>query len=161
SATGAVRAPLLGGRWHFQHGPIDIVLEAWGDADECTRAYEQAWARFQTVLPELVRELPTLRKRVVRAKAVSHARAGACARERASSRSETGPVFREDDKIIDAFDNQCPLTGAVAQRMWRACAPFAAVFITPMAAVAGAVADEVIAAMLAGRALRKAYVNNG
>jgi ApbE superfamily uncharacterized protein (UPF0280 family) len=45
--------------------------------------------------------------------------------------------------------------------MWRACAPFADVFITPMAAVAGAVADEVLGAMLAGRALKKAYVNNG
>jgi ApbE superfamily uncharacterized protein (UPF0280 family) len=45
--------------------------------------------------------------------------------------------------------------------MWRACAPLADVFITPMAAVAGAVADEVLAAMVAGRALKKAYVNNG
>jgi ApbE superfamily uncharacterized protein (UPF0280 family) len=35
------------------------------------------------------------------------------------------------------------------------------VFITPMAAVAGAVADEILGAMTAGRALRRAYVNNG
>ena len=34
-------------------------------------------------------------------------------------------------------------------------------FITPMAAVAGSVADEMMAAMLAGRKLDKAYVNNG
>ena len=34
-------------------------------------------------------------------------------------------------------------------------------FITPMAAVAGSVADEMLAAMLAGRRLDKAYVNNG
>jgi ApbE superfamily uncharacterized protein (UPF0280 family) len=34
-------------------------------------------------------------------------------------------------------------------------------FITPMAAVAGSVADEILAAMLAGRRLDKAYVNNG
>ena len=39
--------------------------------------------------------------------------------------------------------------------------PIATRFITPMAAVAGAVADEVLAAMLAGRPLRRAYVNNG
>jgi ApbE superfamily uncharacterized protein (UPF0280 family) len=45
--------------------------------------------------------------------------------------------------------------------MWRACAPLADVFITPMAAVAGAVADEILAAMTAGRDLKKAYVNNG
>ena len=34
-------------------------------------------------------------------------------------------------------------------------------FITPMAAVAGAVADEMLAAMLEGRTLAKAYVNDG
>ncbi|MGO4832305.1 hypothetical protein AB4144_08425, partial [Rhizobiaceae sp. 2RAB30] len=34
-------------------------------------------------------------------------------------------------------------------------------FITPMAAVAGSVADEIMAAMLAGRTVDKAYVNNG
>jgi uncharacterized protein len=39
--------------------------------------------------------------------------------------------------------------------------PHRAVFITPMAAVAGAVADEMLQAMLAGRALDKAYVNDG
>jgi hypothetical protein len=56
---------------------------------------------------------------------------------------------------------ECPLSGAVAKRMWCACAPMAEEFITPMAAVAGAVADEVMAAMIAGRDLSKAYINNG
>lgn len=51
--------------------------------------------------------------------------------------------------------------GAVAQRMVAACQPHAARFITPMAAVAGAVADHVLAAMLEGRNLKRAYVNNG
>jgi ApbE superfamily uncharacterized protein (UPF0280 family) len=45
--------------------------------------------------------------------------------------------------------------------MVAACWPHRAVFITPMAAVAGAVADEMLAALCAGRALEKAYVNNG
>jgi ApbE superfamily uncharacterized protein (UPF0280 family) len=35
------------------------------------------------------------------------------------------------------------------------------VFVTPMAGVAGAVADEALAAMTEGRRLRRAYVNNG
>jgi ApbE superfamily uncharacterized protein (UPF0280 family) len=39
--------------------------------------------------------------------------------------------------------------------------PHRAVYITPMAAVAGSVADEMLQAMLAGRKLDKAYVNNG
>jgi ApbE superfamily uncharacterized protein (UPF0280 family) len=51
--------------------------------------------------------------------------------------------------------------GPVARRMIAAVWPHRAVFITPMAAVAGAVADEILAALLAGRRLATAYVNNG
>ncbi len=54
------------------------------------------------------------------------------------------------------------LDGVVARRMGAAVAPFAARrFITPMAAVAGAVADEVLAAMTAAGDFVRAYVNNG
>lgn len=53
-------------------------------------------------------------------------------------------------------------SGAVAQRMWRAVAGFSEThFITPMAAVAGSVADHVLAAMVENRRLSRAYVNNG
>ena len=51
--------------------------------------------------------------------------------------------------------------GLVARAMHDACLPFAGRFITPMAAVAGAVADAVLAALCRGRALERAYVNNG
>jgi len=52
--------------------------------------------------------------------------------------------------------------GRVAQRMAEAVAPFAARhFITPMAAVAGAVAEEILAAMTNAAALSRAYVNDG
>ncbi len=51
--------------------------------------------------------------------------------------------------------------GAIARAMHAACAPFADRFITPMAAVAGAVADALLAAMTEGRHLRRAFVNNG
>jgi len=51
--------------------------------------------------------------------------------------------------------------GTVAQRMMAAAWPHRATFVTPMAAVAGAVADEMLAALTAGRALRRAYVNDG
>ncbi len=44
---------------------------------------------------------------------------------------------------------QCPLKGIVARRMHAAVAPFASDhFITPMAAVAGSVAEEILGAML-------------
>jgi uncharacterized protein len=50
----------------------------------------------------------------------------------------------------------------IARRMIAACWPHRAVFITPMAAVAGSVADEICAAMLAASPdLRTLYVNNG
>jgi ApbE superfamily uncharacterized protein (UPF0280 family) len=56
--------------------------------------------------------------------------------------------------------------GTTAQRMMAAVRPFAEIrFITPMAAVAGAVADEVLASMLAGFPAddrpHRIYVNNG
>ena len=51
--------------------------------------------------------------------------------------------------------------GATAKRMEAAACRHADVFVTPMAAVAGAVADEVLAAMVAGRTLERAYVNDG
>ena len=51
--------------------------------------------------------------------------------------------------------------GPVARRMEAAVQPHADRFITPMAAVAGAVADHVLAALREGRRLRRAYVNNG
>ena len=51
--------------------------------------------------------------------------------------------------------------GTIARGMTSATRRFQPAFITPMAAVAGAVADEVLAAMVGGRRLDRAYVNNG
>lgn len=122
---GASRMAMLpdGRRLHLQHGPIDIVAEAFGETAEVEAAYRQAGARFATILDELVAELAVLRRPLGRAKPA--------------------------------------LKGPVAQRMLGACWPHRARFITPMAAVAGSVADEVLAAMTAGRSLARAYVNNG
>jgi len=54
------------------------------------------------------------------------------------------------------------LVGVVARRMHAAVAPYATDdFITPMAAVAGAVAEEILGAMLNAASLDRAYVNNG
>ena len=61
-----------------------------------------------------------------------------------------------------ADPERCPLQGVVTRRMHAAVAPFAAEhFITPMAAVAGAVAEEILGAMLREAQLERAYVNNG
>jgi ApbE superfamily uncharacterized protein (UPF0280 family) len=123
----AQRARLPDGRWHFQHGPIDLVIDAEGDAAAVQAAHEAAWARFQTVLTELVAELPLLRQPVPGSATAN------------------------------------PLRGAIARRMWATCAPLvgpAEGFITPMAAVAGAVAQTLVA-RYHGPGITRAWVNNG
>jgi uncharacterized protein len=126
--TGPTAALLADGRrLHLQHGPIDLIIQADGPHSEVLTAYRQATERFQTILTELVDELPALRLPVDRAAA---------------------------------------LTGSVARRMCRATLPHttlahAKTFITPMAAVAGAVGDEILSALVEDRVLSRAYVNNG
>lgn len=73
-----------------------------------------------------------------------------------------------DELVAELPDLRRPVSpettfsGPVAQRMQQACAPLATgSFMTPMAAVAGSVADEVLTAMVAATPLRRAYVNNG
>jgi ApbE superfamily uncharacterized protein (UPF0280 family) len=52
--------------------------------------------------------------------------------------------------------------GVIARFMVAAVAPYCAgTFITPMAAVAGAVAEEILASMTSAANLSRAYVNNG
>jgi ApbE superfamily uncharacterized protein (UPF0280 family) len=83
-------------------------------------------------------------------------------------------AWRRFTSILDELCRELPLlrapatpggswpTGRVARRMRAAVAPLCAErFITPMAAVAGAVAEEVLGAMVAAAPLQRAYVNNG
>lgn len=113
-----------GRRLHLHHGPIDLIVEAFGETAEIRAAYAQARQRFETILTELVEELPGLRR-------------------------PAAPLPR---------DFCCP----TARRMEAAAALFASeTFVTPMAGVAGAVADEVLCAMTANRRLERAYINNG
>jgi len=53
---------LSDGRLHLQHGPIDLIIEAFGATREVEAAYLQASDSFTTVLVELVSELNDLRK---------------------------------------------------------------------------------------------------
>lgn len=54
------------------------------------------------------------------------------------------------------------LSGPIAKRMTGAVAPYASgTFITPMAAVAGAVAEEILDTMIRTSHLERAYVNDG
>jgi ApbE superfamily uncharacterized protein (UPF0280 family) len=61
SGSGASRRELGDGRWRFQHGPIDCIVAAEGDARAVEDCVERAWQRFGGMLDELVGELPLLR----------------------------------------------------------------------------------------------------
>jgi uncharacterized protein len=55
-----------------------------------------------------------------------------------------------------------PAAGVIAKRMQAAVTPYCEqTFITPMAAVAGAVAEEILKNMTSAAKLSRAYVNNG
>jgi uncharacterized protein len=61
-----------------------------------------------------------------------------------------------------ASEDGRPPSGSIAQRMLAAVRPYATrMFITPMAAVAGAVAEEILEAMTNAARLTRAYVNDG
>ena len=125
--SGPQRARLPDGRWHWQHGPIDLVIGADGDAAAVASADADAWAQFQGLLGVLVAELPLLRQPVAAAPATN------------------------------------PLRGPVARCMWAACAPLreaAGCYLTPMAAVAGSVAQALIA-HYQRPGIARAWVNNG
>ncbi len=113
-----------GRRLHLQDGPIDLIVQAWGNDADVRGAYDAAVRRFTGLLDTLCKELTELRK--------------------------------------PADPLRCKLQGKVARRMHAAVTPFASEhFITPMAAVAGAVAEEILEAMVEAAHLKRAYVNNG
>ncbi len=122
-AQAQVRLLADGRRLHLHHGPIDLIVEAFAEADERAAAYRRITTRFATVLEELVAELGELRR--------------------------------------PATTTPRSFNGSTARRMEQAVCPLSADFITPMAAVAGAVADETLAALVEGGDVAKAYVNDG
>lgn len=109
-------------RLHLSDGPINLVINAWGRPEAVEHAYGAAAKRFETILMELVEELPKLRMRV---------------------------------SDLSGFKGQ------VAKRMYTATEPYKEFFITPMAAVAGSVADEILSVLRSSADLDKIYVNNG
>jgi uncharacterized protein len=113
-----------GRRLHLQDGPIDLIVEAFGELNEVNASYRVAAQRFVHVLDELCGELTFLRQ---------------------ATRAH-GPLP----------------SGVIARRMVTAVSPYCErIFITPMAAVAGAVAEEILGIMTAAAKLSRAYVNNG
>lgn len=89
------------------------------------------------------------------------AAAVACAYTAATARFAT--ILGELVAELPALRRQgVAVEGVTAQRMAAAVAPHQRrTFVTPMAAVAGAVADEILAAMREAAPLTRAFVNNG
>ncbi|MEQ1615534.1 MAG: UPF0280 family protein [Hyphomicrobiaceae bacterium] len=125
--TASVRL-IAGNRLYLQHGPIDLIIGADGEAAEVEKSYVAAAKAFPGILPALVAELALLRTRVTHP------------RPRSGGGKGNHPV---------------------ARRMHAAVWPYRDRFITPMAAVAGSVADHLLEKMLQAAPLRRAYVNNG
>ena len=130
---GPQRAVLGERRWRFVHGPIDVVLQADGEPDACAAAFDDAWQVFGAILPALVRDLPLLRRPL--------------------------PVA----PVAAAIEPEAQASSATGRAMIAACAPLAirfGVYLTPMAAVAGAVADTLIRPF-ARPGITRAAANNG
>jgi ApbE superfamily uncharacterized protein (UPF0280 family) len=134
--AGAVRRRLDRERWHFQHGPIDcIVGVAAGEGVDRVGAAEAA---------------------VGLAVEQAWARFGGVLAELVGEL----PLLRGD--LSSARPARDAVRGSVARRMVAACRPYAqaGTFITAMAAVAGSVAEELVA-FFERPGIARAYVNNG
>ena len=107
-------------RLFLQHGPINIVLEAFGI--DKNLAYRNVKKYFETILDQLVLDLALLKKEVV---------------------------------LNRKFNNK------ISQSMQDATEKYSPTFITPMAAVAGSIADNILRVLINDTNLEKAYVNNG
>lgn len=84
------------------------------------------------------------------------------AHQRAWRRFETvlAELVRELDELQRPVGNSMCVGGIVARRMWKACYPFRASYITPMAAVAGSVAQEIVSCY-SSPSISRAAINNG
>jgi len=155
-----------GRRLHLHDGPIDLIIQADGTRGAVEQAYKAAATRFVTILDELCAELPLLRTRVL-----------------PNSPRPKGPIAqRMFDAVLRCASPPVgvqhagphvrtisPTTGAqqvgIAREVWWHSHSWLCssnpIFITPMAAVAGAVAEAVLAEMKQVADLRRAYVNNG
>ncbi len=168
---------LSDGRLHLSHGPIDVVLRAWGEPEAVDIAYMAVAERFADILPELCAELPALKtpvgERTIPNTSTTGFPSPLWGGVRGGGNPEPGcsgipPTLSlphkggGDPAARSSLSNEAQFPcSPVGRRMVAACRPFANVFVTPMAAVAGAVADELLAVMREAAELERAYVNDG
>jgi uncharacterized protein len=151
-----------------QQGPIDLIIGIEGEPAVLDAAIERAWLRFERVLEELVAELAFLRTPVPITGSnlvESNLANGNFAGNGLAGNGLTGNA-QSYNGLADPKRTgleRTPARGPVAQSMFQSCAPyglFDAIFVTPMAAVAGCVAQEILA-FLKEPGIDKSWVNNG
>jgi uncharacterized protein len=120
-----------GSRWRFHWGPSDVFISADGPTPAIDKGLDRAWECFADLLPGLVARLSSLR-----------------------SSAPTDWASSPEDPEHAAQ--------RVATRMSKAVLPFAeqGLFITPMAAVAGSIAQELLDCFDL-QEMKKVVVNNG
>ncbi|MFA7624710.1 MAG: UPF0280 family protein [Pusillimonas sp.] len=132
AAGGAQWAVLDTGTHHFQHGPIDLIVRVDGHGVPAGKA--EALSGVASESRAFALEAAWQRFAVILPELVAEL-----------------PVLRQPvpSSLTTASIDQ-RFASPVARRMGEACWPFRHGFVTPMAAVAGAVADEVLQALLFG-----------
>lgn len=124
---GAMAAFLSGDRLHLQHGPINLIIRAYGLPASVAECYEKVIGEFPSLLNGLVTDLTVLRQ----------------------------PISKLSG------ESQIAVEDVTAKRMTAAVSAYASEFLTPMAAVAGAVADQVIDWVRPVVGIDRCFVNNG
>jgi uncharacterized protein len=160
-------------RWHFQHGPIDLIIGIEGDSAVLDAAIERAWLRFERVLEELVAELaflktpvPTAGSDLIESNSLNDEFAGYGLAGLGLAGNVLAGKAGSDMGLSDPKTPRLErpaARGLVAQSMFQSCAPYGlldAIFVTPMAAVAGCVAQNILA-FLKEPGIDKSWVNNG
>ncbi len=155
SPSTAKQASLLadGNRLYLCQGPIDLIIHAQGikgNVSEVAKAYQQARMAFAGILDDLVCELELLRAPIqvnsLKPKGrIAQAMMVACYPHIQPTKNSPQPPPQNSLKGNHQGGNH---QGRLN-------------YITPMAAVAGAVADYVLEATSYGRDLASVYVNNG
>ncbi|MGH1357779.1 MAG: UPF0280 family protein [Burkholderiaceae bacterium] len=129
---GACVRRLAASRWHFQHGPIDLIINLDGHTQVAAQAIEEVFGEFSSLLTAMVACLPQLRQ--------------------PASQIEPSEVFSRV--------SEDPMASRVVELMLAAVAPHTDLFLTPMIAVAGSVGQAVLE-RLERPGLDRIIVNNG
>jgi len=151
-----------GRRLHLHDGPIDLIIEADGPRRAVEQAYKAAATRFVTILDELCAELPLLRAPVFPNSPRPSSPIARRMYDAVLQYATSGVGVRHAGPHVRTLSPWHRHSCLCSPELGATPSPFErGLFITPMAAVAGAVAEAVLQEMTQAADLPRAYVNNG